>query len=119
MSEPKDTQKAAQPAKRPQRSLKERNIRLISIRDGKLKTTVSMDATLYAILLMIFDDDPTDLAVWVREQVFSRACRKATSSGARSRSRFVQSAALELIRERLEQQERRGVTPAAPTMDSR
>ncbi|WP_018871419.1 hypothetical protein [Thioalkalivibrio sp. ALgr3] len=82
--------------------LRDRNIKLVSVRDGRLKTTVSMDANLYAILLHLFNDDPTDVAVWIRERAFSRSCEKALRSGKRSRSRFVQSEALGLIRDRLE-----------------
>ena len=82
--------------------LRDRNIRLVSVRDGRLKTTVSMDANLYAILLHLFGDDPTDVAVWIRDRAFSRACEQAIRTGKRSRSRFVQSEALALIRDRLE-----------------
>ncbi|WP_018949084.1 hypothetical protein [Thioalkalivibrio sp. ALMg11] len=83
-------------------NLRDRNIRLVSVRDGRLKTTVSMDSNLYAILLHLFNDDPTDVAVWIRDRAFSRACEQAQKSGKRSRSRFVQSEALALIRDHLE-----------------
>lgn len=84
------------------KSLRERNIRLVTVRDGRLRTTISMDATLYRILLTIFNDDPTDLAIWVRDQAFSRQCLRASKSKTRSRSRHVQSAALDLVRQYIE-----------------